>query len=82
MGYQDGHRLDVVVLPEGWFFSVSNDTAGSAELVVRLRLLTVSTVGLVPSGGCERGIIRALLAAGLSVRRINPQRVRPPARAS
>jgi hypothetical protein len=29
-------RLDVVVLPEGWFFSVSNDTAGWAELVVRL----------------------------------------------
>src|SRR5262245_41196300 len=30
-------RLDVVVLPEGWFFSVSNDTAGWAELVARLR---------------------------------------------
>src|SRR5882757_7171535 len=28
-------RLDVVVLPEGWFFSVSNDTAGWAELVAR-----------------------------------------------
>ena len=27
-------RLDVVVLPEGWFFSVSNDTAGWAELKV------------------------------------------------
>ena len=26
-------RLDVVVLPEGWFFSVSNDTAGWIELV-------------------------------------------------
>src|SRR5215831_12094493 len=26
-------RLDVVVLSEGWFFSVSNDTAGWAELV-------------------------------------------------
>ena len=26
-------RLDVVVLPEGWFFSVSNDAAGWAELV-------------------------------------------------
>ena len=26
-------RLDVVVLPEGWFFSVSNNTAGWAELV-------------------------------------------------
>ncbi len=65
-------RLDVVVLPEGWFFSVSNDTAGWAELVVRLRPLTVSAIGLEPSGGYERGIIRALLAAGLSVRRINP----------
>ena len=58
-------RLDVVVLPEGWFFSVSNDTAGWAELVVRVRPLTVSAIGLEPSGGYERGIIRALLAAGL-----------------
>src|SRR5262245_8137239 len=57
-------RLDVVVLPEGWFFSVSNDTAGWAELVARLRPLTVSAIGLEPSGGYERGIIRALLAAG------------------
>ena len=62
-------RLDVVVLPEGWFFSVSNDTAGWAELVARLRPLAVCAIGLEPSGGYERGIIRALLAAGLSVRR-------------
>src|SRR6516164_7155296 len=41
-------RLDVVVLPEGWFFSVSNDTAGWAELVVRLRPLAVSAIGLEP----------------------------------
>src|SRR6516164_3402690 len=47
-------RLDVVVLPEGWFFSVSNGTAGWAELVVRLRPLTVSAIGLEPSGGYER----------------------------
>ena len=70
MGYEDGHalflryrrvskdRLDVVVLPEGRLFSVSNDTAGWAELVVRLRPLTVSAIGLEPSGGYERGIIR------------------------
>src|SRR5262249_8763878 len=45
---------------------------GCAELVVRLRPLAVSAIGLEPSGGYERGIIRALLAAGLSVRRINP----------
>ena len=74
-------RLDVVVLPEGWFFSVSNDTAGWAELVVRLRPLAVSAIGLEPSGGYERGIIRALLAAGLSVRRINPNKLRQFARA-
>src|SRR5215471_5351953 len=74
-------RLDMVVLPEGWFFSVSNDTAGWAELVARLRPLTVSAIGLEPSGGYERGIIRALLAAGLSVRRINPNKLRQFARA-
>src|SRR4029453_15203945 len=74
-------RLDVVVLPEGWFFSVSNDTAGWAELVGRLRPLAVSAIGLEPSGGYERGIIRALLAVGLSVRRINPNKLRQFARA-
>ena len=74
-------RLDVVVLPEGWFFSVSNDTAGWVELVARLHPLAVSAIGLEPSGGYERGIIRALLAAGLSVRRINPNKLRQFARA-
>ena len=74
-------RLDVVVLPEGWFFSVSNDTAGWVELVARLHPLAVSAIGLEPSGGYERGIIRALLAAGLSVRRVNPNKLRQFARA-
>ena len=50
--------LDVVVLPEGWFFSVSNDTAGCAELVVRLRPLAVSAIGLEPSGGYELSGLR------------------------
>ena len=74
-------RLDVVVLPEERFFSVSNDTAGWAELVARMRPLAVSAIGIEPSGGYERGIIRALLAAGLSVRRINPNKLRQFARA-
>src|SRR5262249_61582488 len=56
-------------------------TAGWAELVARLRPLTVSAIGLEPSGGYERGIIRALLAAGLSVRRIKPKKLRQFARA-
>ena len=74
-------RLDVVVLPEGRFCSVSNDAAGWAELVARLHPLTVSAIGLEPSGGYERGIIRALLAAGLSVRHIKPNKLRQFARA-
>ena len=55
--------------------------AGWAELVARLHPLAVSAIGLEPSGGYERGIIRALLAAGLSVRRINPKKLRQFARA-
>jgi transposase len=46
-----------------------------------LRPLAVCAIGLEPSGGYERGIIRALLAAGLSVRRINPNKLRQFARA-
>src|SRR3977135_2616499 len=69
-------RLDVVVVPEGRFFSGSNHAGGGAELAARLRPLAVSAIGLEPSGGYERGIIRALLAAGLSVRRINPNKLR------
>ena len=74
-------RLDVLLLPEGLCFSVCNDAPGWAELIVRLRQLAVSAIGLEPSGGYERGIIRALLAAGLSVRRINPNKLRQFARA-
>ena len=74
-------RLDVLLLPEGLCFSVCNDTPGWAELIARLRPLAVSAIGLEPSGGYERGIIRALLAAGLSVRRINPNKLRQFARA-
>ena len=60
---------------------MSNDTAGWVELVARLHPLAVSAIGLEPSGGYERGIIRALLAAGMSVRRVNPNKLRQFARA-
>src|ERR1700731_421780 len=45
-------RLDVVVLPEGWFFWVSNDTArwGSAQLALS-RAAVTSVVSSVP---CSR----------------------------
>jgi transposase len=44
-------------------FSVRNDATGWAELVERLRGLSISAIGLEASGGYERGAMRALLAA-------------------
>src|SRR3954462_13366292 len=74
-------RLDVLLLPEATRFSVANDEPGWNALIARLRGLPVAAIGLEPSGGYERGGIRALLAASLSVRRINPNRLRQFARA-
>ena len=74
-------RLDVQVLPQGRSFSVDNTAAGWSRLVYRLRGLSIAALGIEPSGGYERGVIRALLAAGLSVRRINPNKLRQFARA-
>src|SRR5262245_53409590 len=74
-------RLDVLLLPTGLCFSVHNNAPGWTELIMRLRPLAVAAIGLEPSGGYERGIIRTLLAAGLSVRSINPNKLRQFARA-
>ena len=74
-------RLDVLLLPQATGFSVANNEAGWNALIARLRDLPVAAIGLEPSGGYERGVIRALLTASLSVRRINPNRLRQFARA-
>jgi transposase len=71
----------VLLLPQATRFSVGNDEAGWNALSARLSGLPLAAIGLEPSGGYERGVIRALLTAGLSVRRINPNRLRQFARA-
>jgi transposase len=68
--------LDVAVLESGERFQVSNDKAGWAKLVARLKGRKIAAVGIEASGGYERGPIRAMLKAGLPVRRINPFRLR------
>ncbi len=75
-------RLDVVVLPEQQCSSVGNDAAGWVELVEQLRGFSISAIGLEASGGYERGVVRILLAAGMSVRQINPFKLRQFAKAS
>ena len=47
-----------------------------AELIEKLRGLNIVAIGIEASGGYERGIVRALLAAGFSVRLINPFKLR------
>ena len=75
-------RLDVIVVPEEQCCSVSNDRTGWADLVERLRGRSIAGIGIEASGGYERGVTRALLAAGMPVRQVNPFKLRQFARAS
>jgi transposase len=75
-------RLDIMVLPEQQCWSVANDPTGWSELVNRLLGFSISAIGIEASGGYERGAMRALLAAGMSVRQINPFKLRQFAKAS
>jgi transposase len=70
-----------MMLPDRAGFSVDNTAAGWAELIKRLSGSPLAAIGIEPSGGYERGVIRALLTSGLSVRRINPNKLRQFARA-
>lgn len=73
--------LDVAVLPQGEQFRVGNDVAGWRLLRRRLSALSAHVVGLEASGGYEAGVSRFLLAAGVSVRSVNPWRLRQFAKA-
>ena len=58
----------MMVLPDRKSFSVDNNAAGYSELVKRLRGLSIAAIGIEPSGGYERAVIRALLAAGFRIK--------------
>lgn len=75
-------RLDVAVHPSGEPFSVSNDAAGWRVLRQRLRTIGARAIGVEASGGYERGVIGALLDAGLPVRAVNAWRLRQFAKAA
>jgi transposase len=57
-------------------FRVTNDTSGRQTMVERLKALGVSCVVLEATGGLERPVLAALLAAGLPASIVNPARVR------
>lgn len=66
--------LDGCVLPSEQRWRIGNDAAGWREIGALCGRGTV--VGLEASGGYEKGVVRALLARGVEVRRINPYRLR------
>jgi transposase len=75
-------RLDIAVHPSGEQFSVSNDEAGWRALHRRLRPIGVGAVGIEASGRYERGVIGALLDAGLPVRSVDAWKLRQFAKAA
>ena len=75
-------RLDVHVRPLGVGFSVSNEAAGYAALIARLRPLRVKRIVLEATGGYERALWLALSEAGLVAAVVNPRQVREFARAA
>jgi transposase len=73
--------LDVALLPTGETFQVANTPKGFGKLIRRLRFVAVQVVAFEATGGYERGLLKALHAAGLPPARINPARLRDFAKA-
>jgi transposase len=75
-------RLDVALDRGEECLSFGNDAAGWRSLCRWLRSLGVRAIGIEASGGYERGVIGALLDAGLPVRSVNPWKLRQFAKAT
>lgn len=74
--------LDVSVLGQPKTWRVGNGPAGWRTLIARLGdLHRPIVVGVEPSGGYERGLVRVLIEAGMETRWADPARVRALARA-
>jgi transposase len=75
-------RLEVAVRPTGEQWSVGNQTAGIAELLVRLRVVRPTLIVLEATGGLELPVLGVLGSAGLPVVAVNPRQVRDFAKAT
>jgi len=74
--------FDICVLPDTSLASFSNDASGIAQFLAFVsRLDNVARLVLEPTGGYERSVVDALLAAQLPVARINAKQIRQFARA-
>lgn len=74
--------FDVCVLPEARHACFANDAAGIAGFLAFVAGLgAIERLVLEPTGGYERGVVDALLAAELPVAKVNAKQVRQFARA-
>ncbi len=74
------HSLDVCLLPTERTFAVPNDDAGFRRLVDQLPAAGNCRVVLEATGGYQRRVVAALVAAGHTVAVVNPRQVRDFAR--
>jgi hypothetical protein len=74
--------FDICILPEGRMASFANTAAGIAAFIALVaRLSGIERLVLEPTGGYERSVVEALLAARLPVAKVNAKQVRQFARA-
>lgn len=77
-----GEHLDWHRLPEGASGRVANSAAGIQALKQQLQRQPVDIVVIEATGGLQREVATALVAAGLSVAVVNPRQIRDFARSS
>lgn len=75
-------QLDVALRPSGALKSVPNDDHGIKTLVEWLGVVTPALIVREATGGIERSVVRALVAAELPVTVANPRQVRDFAKAT
>jgi len=68
------HHLDVCLAQLDQRFV--NDANGWDELIAKLKISDVDLVVVKATGGYERGLVRAMQAAGVAVARVNPRQAR------
>lgn len=75
-------RLDVAVRPSGEIWQFTNDEAGFASLVGRLKPLEPKLVVMEATGGYQAPVVAALSVASTPVAVVNPRQVRDFGRAT
>jgi transposase len=69
-------HLDLAVHETDQLWQVANDPAGIDTLVARLQALAPTGIVCEASGGYERELVAACVAAGLPLAVVNPRQVR------